>query len=253
MKKVFVVLAVLALAVPALAAPVTINCSAIGQEITVSFTNPSGKVRAFGLEITVNRGIITDVNELDVGYWVHPSSIYILGNVVQHEGSAVVDGNGTSAAPLVVEMASLYASNDPLHPTPPGQTQDLLKFMVSENDCTVTVTEHAVSGGVVNEDGSSPGITGGSCSISFYPNTCWNDANCPGQKFGDATCDGSINYSDFFAFRTSLWKCKGVAGYNCCGDFDRSGCVNYADFFIFRSHLWDVGYLPVTGTQSCPP
>jgi hypothetical protein len=250
MKKVFVVLAVLALVAPAFAA-VTITCSAVGKEVTVGFTNPTGKVRAFGLEITVDHNaVITDVNELDVGYWVHPGSVYILGNVVQDEGSAVASGDKTSK--LIVEMGSLYAANDPLHPTPPDQAQDLLKFKVSSNDCTVTVTENAIRGGLVMEDGSTPGITGGTCVINLYPGTCWSDWQCLGQSKGDASCNGQIDFLDFVKMKQSLFKSKGNPLYNCCADFDRSNQVNFIDFVILKQNLFTSGYFG-SKVQSCPP
>jgi len=256
MKKVIVVLAVIALVAPAYAA-VTITCSSVGQIVTVGFTNPSGKVRAFGLEVAVNRGVITDimgrttdVNELDVGYWVHPGSIVIAGNQVTNEGKACVSGLGTNQ--IIIEEASLYAAIDPLHPTPPAQTQNLFKFKVSKNDCTVTVTQNAIRGGVVMEDGTTPGITGGTCVISMYPNTCWNDVSCPGQSLGDATCDGSINILDLNKLKLSMFKNKGQVGYNCCADFNRTNSVNILDLNQLKQKMFTSGY---TGTlqQSCPP
>lgn len=255
MKKVVMFLAVLALVAPAFAA-VTITCSVDGDEVTVGFTNPTDKVRAFGLEITVdNNAVITDVNELDVGYWVHPGSVYILANAVVDEGSAVAEGDKTSR--LVVEMGSLYAANDPLHPTAPGQTQDLLKFRVVQGyaaSSTVTITENAIRGGVVMEDGSTPGITGGSCEVSWelYPNTCWSSVSCPGQSLGDATCNGQIDFSDFVKLKQSLFKSKGQVGYNCCADFDHSLQVNFTDFVNLKQHLFTSGY-GGTLVQSCPP
>lgn len=252
MKKVIVVLAVLALAAPAFAA-VTINCSVVGNEVTVGFTNPSGKVRAFGLEVTVDRGVMTDVNELDVGYWVHPGSIYILGNAVLNEGKACVSGSGTNK--LIMEMASLYAANDPQHPTPPGQTQDLFKFKVAlthPNNCTVTVTENAIRGGVVMEDESTPGITGGTCVVNLYPNTCWNDILCPGQYLGDSTCSGQVDFDDLGALKLSFFKSKGQPGYNCCADFTRSNVVDFDDLGQLKVKFFTSGY-GGNLTQSCPP
>jgi len=256
MKKIIMVLAVIALVAPAYAA-VTMTFSAdsaVGNVVTVGFTNPSGKVRAFGLEVAVSKGVITDVNELDVGYWVHPGSIVISGNQVTNQGKACVSGSGTNQ--IIIEMASLYAASDPQHPTPPGQTQNLFKSKVigitRPNYCYVTVTQNAIHGGVVMEDGSTPGITGGTYRLNMYNNTCWNDVNCPGQYLGDATCDGSINILDLNKLKLSMFKNKGQVGYNCCANFNRTNSVNILDLNQLKQKMFTSGY---TGTlqQSCPP
>ena len=69
------------------------------------------------------------------------------------------DSNG-----MTVEMASLYvgAANAP------GNSGELFRFMV-DKACNVTITENAIRGGVLLEDGRAPGISSAGCAVPAFP------------------------------------------------------------------------------------
>lgn len=50
---------------------------------------------------------------------------------------------------------------------------------------------------------------------------------------GDLTGDGLINAADYTAFRSTLGKCTGDAGFIPEADYDGDGCVTYADYRIW--------------------
>ena len=47
---------------------------------------------------------------------------------------------------------------------------------------------------------------------------------------GDLDGDGVIDMDDYNAFRSTLGKCEGVAGYINEADYDGDGCVSYRDY-----------------------
>ena len=165
MRKIVLLVAVLMLATPAMAA-VTISCTSDANEVTVTFDNDeaTGKVRAFALNITVdNDANIYDACSFHPEYYIYPGSIDVNENngKVEGWGSPICDPcvypgtgtlGGTGTGGMTVEMGSLYAGDDPCHPTAPSQTnQILVKFYVDKN-CWVSIAENAARGGVVMED-----------------------------------------------------------------------------------------------------
>jgi len=83
--------------------------------------------------------------------------------------------------------------------------------------------------------------------------TCWDADECGGQPFGDATCDGGVNFADLVALKASWLKVKGDPTYNCCADFDHSNGVNFADLVKLKAYWLTGGYIPSSNEQSCPP
>jgi hypothetical protein len=83
--------------------------------------------------------------------------------------------------------------------------------------------------------------------------TCWGHAECAGQTFGDATCDGNVNLADLFALKANFGKCAPWTPPECCADFTQDGCINLGDLFALKAGFGTSGYLPSTGTQDCPP
>jgi hypothetical protein len=156
MKKIALVVAVLMFAAPAWATTVTITAhNEGGGVVRLDYSvSDSNLVRAFGLDITVDTAVITDVNCLNSDYYIYPGSIVIVGNQVTNYGSCVcpndqgfpdtLDGIDTNG--VTVEMGSLYASNDPCHPNAPPLSGTLLKLTVSA-DCNLTITGNAARTG----------------------------------------------------------------------------------------------------------
>lgn len=163
MKRIVLVLAVLIFTAPVLAG-VEVTCGQAGSTVTIGYdcSGMEGKlVRAFALDITVDGGtIVGPVNVLTTEYYIYPGSIVInetTGEVTDY-GSPVAsqadypDGTlgGVGTNGMTIEMGSLYATNDPVHTTPPPAAGSLLSFDVTGG--TVSVAENVRRGGVVMED-----------------------------------------------------------------------------------------------------
>ena len=238
MKKIIVTLVVLLLTAPAWA-DVTITATDVGGgvvEITYD-SNEASLIRAFALDITVNDGNIVDVNDdVNADYDIYPGSIQIdgAGNITD-AGSAVcsdaypgtLGGLGTNGA--TIEAASLYeAGVDPA----PAASGLLLKLTVSE-DCTLTIAENAIRGGIVLEDVTSPTVlTLNGCDVSFGP-PCWAYA---GQPYGDSDGNGSVGFADLVALKASWMKTDPDLAYDPCADFDRNGSVSFADLVTLKQY-----------------
>ena len=180
MKKLLLVLIILAVAVPA-SASVVITCEQIprahygtgndGNVVTVKYnaTTEVNNVRAFGLEIELidnigaNNAVITEVYGYFVGectagsqgYGIFPGTIVIDGGgVVTEYGTPVAPntdpgaaGTGLGTNKIVVEMGSLYTGAN----SPPAQGI-LLKFRVNNKCCDIKISENTERGGVVMEN-----------------------------------------------------------------------------------------------------
>ena len=168
MKRMIVLFAVLLMAAPAMAAVLIDAVDEGGGVVAISFTNDeaTGKVRAIALDITTDSGaIIVDVNDINTEYNIHPGSIEIDygdpwvsgdGEIVDY-GSAVCDsfypgtkggiGSTGDEAGVTIEMASLYVGEV----NEPNQSGLICRVYVNA-DCTLTVSENVIRGGIVMED-----------------------------------------------------------------------------------------------------
>jgi len=174
MRKVVLFFAVLLMAAPAMAVQdVNIICTDDDINcVTVSYqTNVGGvPIRAFGLDIAVDKGNITSVVPVDANYRIYPGQITIVGGQVTGWGTPYAAGD-LGDSNVTIEMGSLYTldpcyAGDPNagYNKKPGQSGTLLKFYVS-SDCNYTVTENPLRGGVVMEDCNFPIVTPGSGRI----------------------------------------------------------------------------------------
>ncbi|HUT29842.1 MAG TPA: hypothetical protein VMX13_08620 [Sedimentisphaerales bacterium] len=93
----------------------------------------------------------------------------------------------------------------------------------------------------------------GAYEYRYYSNTCWDQSVCTGQPFGDATCDGNVNFLDLGALKVAFFSLKGDAGYNCCADFSHDGSIDFLDLGIIKVNFFTTGHSPSTGNQDCPP
>ncbi len=251
-------------------ADVDITAEALGWgcEVVIGFDARSepNLVRAFALNIQAdNDANIVSVALLSDDYIIHPGTIMIdtSGNVTDY-GSPVApqsdlpgdtlkgppDGNG-----VTIEMASLYAPvGSPVNaPDPCG----LLVAVTVDRGCTLTITANvsrAGSTGVVMESPDEVVTVNlpAPIEVCIYRHPCWELGECGGLPYGDATCDGSVNFADLIALKLSWLKSKRQAGYNCCADFDQSGTVNFSDLITLKLGWLKSGYTPVTGNQYCP-
>jgi len=164
MKKIMIVLLVLALAAPAAISD--------PNAITIDYGNPwagnngyvtlnysgaaadANRPRAWGLTLSCDNGAtmvgftaatIGESTSGSPGYGIFPGKIAINSSgTVTDWGSPAYDGEGTNVA--VVELGSLYSGSG----NAPGTSGDLLTFIVTK-DCNITVTENAADGCVLDE------------------------------------------------------------------------------------------------------
>jgi hypothetical protein len=254
MKRVALVLLVLALTVPAMAAVnITISkgAGADANKVTIGYNvTASEEVRAFALNIAVTKKAfvvgtpapVGDPNFID--YWVYPGSI----TFTVADGNTVVDNYGTPVAEQdpnggVLEMASLYAGADPNHPVKPADSNTLCSFRVKcagsgLGPTTVTLSLNTKRGGVVLKDPNvipTVNLPAAFVVCCNYP-ACWDFLT---QCHGSTDGAGKVSTGDFGALKASWNQSIGSATYNPCADVDRSGKVGTADFGILKSY-WNV-------------
>jgi len=230
MRKISLILLVLLMAAPVWAnGEVLITCSVDGNEVTVHYNaTTSRKVRAFALDITVDSGVISDVNDkVNPDYTIYPGSIVITGGVVTDDGNAVADPcdypsdtqPGVGSGGITVEMGALYSPPDDAN-GPPWEG-DLLTFRVSEN-CHITIEENGVRGGVVLTD---PTLLSGE---DF-------DVNAPGcDAILDCFPSSYTTYNDWVTMGSpDCWCAKPIgSGYQCDGDAD-GATYGYQKYRVF--------------------
>jgi len=152
MKKTFLVLAVLMLAVPVMAG-VTITAARVGTGIpaviTVSYVMDGGDgniPRAFALDVNMSpaNGSTLSPSALDPNFYVALGGTTVEGNTVTWGPQFV----NKTASGFTVEMGSLWATNDPCgHTARPKSSGTLFQFTVDKG-CDITLAENAIRGGV---------------------------------------------------------------------------------------------------------
>lgn len=197
MRKIIIALAIVVLAVPAWGAvtitctPYSVPCLQKKAEVIVSYSSSAedpNLVRAFALDVKVDSGAhILRASGTSAKFNIYPGSIDIndATGAIDDYGSVVCDSSvylvDTLAGPfdhltgpntppkadsngMTIEMASLYvgAANAP------GNSGELFRFMV-DKACNVTITENAIRGGVLLEDGRAPGISSAGCAVPAFP------------------------------------------------------------------------------------
>jgi parallel beta-helix repeat protein len=72
---------------------------------------------------------------------------------------------------------------------------------------------------------------------------CWR---CPTQCYGDADCDGDVDFVDLGILRVAFFTtyCDYNSDYNPCADFDRDGNVNFSDLGILKANIFDMDLDP---------
>jgi hypothetical protein len=174
MKKLCLVLAMLLLATPALAA-VRVIIEPAGDTAAIKYATDGEKVRAFALDITADKGVITGISGFirgestaaKPGYGIFPANFsrYItvdpdsgeVANWDVNDYTPVADpcdpgalgGLGTSG--ITVEMGALYYPTDDASPNAPPNSGTLFKLALSEK-ANLTVALNEVRGGVVLTD-----------------------------------------------------------------------------------------------------
>jgi len=173
MKKLSLALAALLFSTPAWA-DVRIIVETSGKTAAIKYATDGEKVRAFALDITVDKGVITDISDFiqgestkeKPGYGIFPANFarYIAvnpdtGEVAQwdvKEYTPIADPCDPGALPksglgtygITVEMGALYYPTDDSSPNAPLNQGTLFKLTLSEQ-AKVTVKLNEARGGVV--------------------------------------------------------------------------------------------------------
>jgi hypothetical protein len=267
MKKIAFILVAFFAVAPAMA-DVEIYCTAGPgpNDVTISYdaSSEANLVRAFALEISVNGDevVICEVNCVSSDYYVYPGSISIdAGGTVTDWGSCACSGSypGTPDEPnhKTIEMGSLYVGEA----NEPASSGDLVFITVSGcaggTNPVVSIVENAIRGGVVMENPQevvTVTINDG-CEVPVpvcWCATCQLASECAGHSSGDGTCDGQINLADLFALKAAFGASAPWTDPECCSDYNNDQSVNLGDLFVLKAGFGSSGYVPSTGSQSCP-
>jgi hypothetical protein len=180
MRKLSILAAALLLATPAMAV-VRIIVQSEGTTAAVKYETDDEKVRAFALDITVDKGTITGISDfirgestaLAPGYGIFPGNFarYIVvdaetGDVASWDPNGytpvadpcdpgALGGLGTNG--ITIEMGALYSPPDDNSPNAPPNSGLLFKLTLSE-PATVSVALNEIRGGVVLTNPDIPAV-----------------------------------------------------------------------------------------------
>ncbi len=254
--------------------------------VSVNYACTAGeKVRAWALDLAVSDKALNTGSILrqgltrpavdDANYYVTPTNAGFtsLGSPstlrVWSYGSPTV---ATDANGCTIEMASLYAANDPCvaHKFAPPASGTLISFRVKSDqnslvigcDGAVTVSITGVNakrGGVVLENGTTASVNLPSALIMDFSGGRPLSWLSPAQAKGDATGDGKCTVLDLARVRASWGKTTadphgtGAGQYNCAADFNRSGSVTVLDLAILRANWGKLDWAAAACPRNCPP
>ena len=164
MKKMIFVMAILAMAVPAMAG-VTVSITDLGSNVAqISYVSTDANVAAFGLNVTVDAGTITAVTPTfkgeGAGYGIFPSSFNAIIDPCNPNWSnasyspVAVAGTpgalgGIGTAGVTLEMGTLYAAGG--QPAKSG----ILGTVTVSGPCYMSLALNSTSGGIVLQNGTA--------------------------------------------------------------------------------------------------
>ena len=214
MKKLVLILAVLAVAAPAMAVTLSLDNSAGGGWVAINYDKGAGVMpRAFALEVSVDVGNITAYADSTTDSSIEPFNVY-MGNIDIDNG--VIIGRGSPVAPgsapdapnqlpdssIIIEMGSLYVpgTSDPCEPATSGT---LIKLLCDDCDAVMTVSSNALRGNVVLEDTTveTPGTSGDVCEpdcpgVGATSQSEWDAVGNPLSWCNPRQCHGDANGSE---------------------------------------------------------
>jgi len=242
MKKIMLVLAVLAMASSAFAG-VTITAVDEGSGVVAIQYTADSEVRAFALDISVDSGAtISAISDYNVGectasvqgYGIFMGSIDVNATTgdVNDYGTPVASGKdalgGLGTSGITIELGSLYVDANA-----PANSGTLCKITVDANgaaDVNVALAEEDTSrGGVVMKDASgiTAALNGVTLHFSYGP-PCWA---CPLWAMGDLNGDGFVNANDVVPIINSFGTGDGTIPCAVApeADVNKDGYINASD------------------------
>jgi len=267
MKKLLVLLMVLGIVAPSMAA-VTLTGTGSGLTATIGVTWTNGtRPRAFGLTLdTQNAGVTIDTvggfktgvsTSSSRGYGIFPGSIVIdgSGNVTNPgtpvEPNTLPGGGKLGTHRVIVALGSLYSPTGDAN-APTSGTQ-LFTVTVSGN-CTLRITpETQYRGGVVDENGVTMSVTPNPLDVTLAsaPTECvkasapfyavWDQFSKPDCWCYQRNCHGDadgVKQFSYWVFTNDLTILKSayskqdqdLTGNMICADFDRTKQFSYRVF-----------------------
>jgi len=269
MKKIVILLAVVALAAPAFAQDVEITLATrvvSGQyfvDVGYDATAAGKLVSGFSFDMEVDNGASflaiddykaqgdpTDVLSSSeagktLGYGVYLGTIDIdvttdpLNPVITAEGNPVANGPDSLSSGLIgagyggitIECGALYDRTKPADAPPASGT-----LFTVEVDKLVTALEITADedtrGGIVFEDGTVANLV---CPPYMV---VWGLAT---QCHADSNGDTNVDTVDFGHFRAGFGGTYGDSKYNPAADYNQDGYIDTVDFGVFRARFGDSG------------
>ena len=244
MKKLVLILAVLVIAAPAMAASLSIADLGSGW-VAINYNKDAGVMpRAFALNVSVTDGVIDGYvcSVTDGDDSIEPFNVY-MGNISIDNGNIVERGSpvapatapdapkplGDASGTLVLEMGSLYVpgTSDPCEPATSGT---LIKLHCSVDEFTINVTSNALRGKVVLEDTTVEDL---SASLEV------------GMCMGDSDASGDVTTTDMNALLFHLFMngdpgdaYRSPVGPYPMFDFDASNDLTTGDMNVLLFHLF---------------
>jgi hypothetical protein len=215
MKKTFLMLTILALAAPCMAA-VSIDVNDLGNGWAAIEYTADSNVSAFGLKVTVGQNrTITNIQNYHVGesnstakgYGIFLGKIGIAGGVPTSYGDPIApntdpgaSGTGLDTNTVILELGALYEDGNQ-----PPRSGTLCVLRVS-GCCKMSVAGEATRCGEVGEDAAGAVLEGGSTSVVIDDTNCTDvqiDYSCGCACWFDTTStsylvpDGTVDTLDF--------------------------------------------------------
>jgi hypothetical protein len=269
MKKTLLVLTVLALAVPAMAA-VSIDVNDLGGGVAAIEYTADANMSAFGLKVSVDAGTITAVSPNKVGESNSTAKGFgiFLGTIDINSTTGLVDNYGSPVAPnsdpgaggtgldtntVVIELGALYEDGNQ-----PPLSGTLCQVTVSEC-CKMTVTVEPTrcgetgggqDAGAVQEDGTPvvPTLTGATAIDIDYNCGCACLGNISGDNYV-TTVDLGMLYSKLGQYGATWTGApedkykipEGHALFDICGDMNLDHYITTVDLGMLYSKLGQYG------------
>lgn len=221
MKKTLLMLTVLVLAVPAMAA-VSIDVNDLGNGWAAIEYTADSNVSAFGLKISVDSNeTITDINNYHVGesnstakgYGIFLGKIVITGGVPTSYGDPIApntdpgaSGTGLGTNTVIIELGALYEEGNQ-----PPLSGKLCELQVS-GCCKMSVEGEATRCGEVLGEAAGAVLEGGSTSVVIDDTNCTDVQidyscgcpTCPGDMVPPGNGDGNISLADMYFLINTL-------------------------------------------------